>query len=86
MHWIKRLIFFHGKHHPHLAADRRVAAATQSQALSALLFLYKQVLAIELLWLDGVQRPTRGLSPTSAPRPCWRRRSRGAAARPEELP
>ena len=72
MHWIKRLIYFHGKRHPdtmgeaevtaflnHLAADRHVAAATQNQALSAILFLYKAVLGRELLWLDGVQRPTR---------------------------
>jgi site-specific recombinase XerD len=43
----------------HLAADRHVAAATQNQALSAILFLYRQVLGRELPWLDGVQRPTR---------------------------
>ena len=72
VHWIKRLIYFHGKRHPdsmgeaevtaflnHLAVDRHVAAATQNQALSAILFLYKAVLGRELLWLDGVQRPTR---------------------------
>jgi integron integrase len=72
VHWIKRLIYFHGKRHPdamgeaevtaflnHLAADRHVAAATQNQALSAILFLYKAVLGRELPWLDGVQRPTR---------------------------
>lgn len=67
--WIKRYIFFHGKRHPlemggaeveafltHLAVDRRVAANTQSQALSALLFLYREVLGVDLPWLDGVTR------------------------------
>jgi integrase len=43
----------------HLALERKVAAATQNQALSALLFLYREVLGCELPWLDGVQRPTR---------------------------
>lgn len=54
VHWIRRFIFFNGKRHPrdlgeaevtqflnHLARDREVAAATQNQALAALLFLYK---------------------------------------------
>ncbi len=66
--WIKRFILFHGKLHPaglggaeveafltHLAVERNVAAATQNQARSALLFLYKDVLATELPWLDGVE-------------------------------
>ncbi len=57
VHWIKRLIYFHGKRHPetmgeaevtaflnHLAAERHVAAATQNQALSAILFLYREVI------------------------------------------
>ena len=70
--WIKRFIYFSGRRHPatlgepevtaflnHLAADRKVAAATQNQALSALLFLYKEVLGRELAWLDGLQRATR---------------------------
>jgi site-specific recombinase XerD len=52
--WIRRFILFHGKRHPrqmgtpeieafltHLAVDRKVAASTQNQALSALLFLYR---------------------------------------------
>lgn len=39
------------------ANERRVAAATHNQALSALLFLYREVLDMELPWLDGVQRP-----------------------------
>lgn len=67
--WIKRFILFHGKRHPaemgaaeveafltHLAVARNVSASTQNQALSAILFLYKEVLHIELPWLDGVQR------------------------------
>jgi integron integrase len=71
-HWIKRFIYFHGRRHPvslgepevtaflnHLAAERRVAASTQNQALSALLFLYKEVLGQEVGWLDGLTRATR---------------------------
>lgn len=67
--WIKRFIHFHGKRHPaemgageveafltHLAAVRNVAASTQNQAKSALLFLYREVLAIDLPWLDHVER------------------------------
>lgn len=69
LHWIKRFILFHGKRHPkdmgapelekflsHLATDLDVAASTQNLALSALLFLYKEVLEQELPWLDGVTR------------------------------
>ena len=65
--WIKRYIWFHGKHHPkdmgapeveaflsHLAVERTVSASTQNQAKSALLFLYKEVLQIELPWLDNI--------------------------------
>ena len=43
----------------HLAVDRDVAAATQQQALSALLFLYKQVLGVDLPWLDDIVRPKK---------------------------
>lgn len=70
--WIKRFIFFHNKKHPaemgeteisafltDLAVHKNVTASTQNQALSALLFLYKQVLGIELAWLDGVTRAKR---------------------------
>jgi integron integrase len=66
--WIRRYIHFHGKRHPvamgaleieafltDLAVARNVAAATQNQARSALLFLYREILAIELPWLEGVQ-------------------------------
>jgi len=69
IHWIKRFIYFSGRRHPaemgeaevtaflnHLANDRHVAAATQNQALSALLFLYKQVLGTPLDWLDRLDR------------------------------
>jgi len=67
--WIKRFIFFHGKRHPkdmaapeveaflsHLATEKNVSASTQSQALSALLFLYREVLGIELPWLENLTR------------------------------
>jgi len=42
-----------------LAIERRVAASTHNQALSALLFLYREVLAVDLPWLDNIQRPSR---------------------------
>lgn len=67
--WIKRFILFHGKRHPTelgkaeveafltaLAVERNVAASTQGQALSALLFLYGEVLGLELPWLADVTR------------------------------
>lgn len=67
--WIKRFILFHDKRHPqemgaaeveafltHLAVVGKVSASTQNQALSALLFLYKEVLSIDLPWLDKVVR------------------------------
>jgi integron integrase len=67
--WIKRFVLFHGKRHPrdmgaaeveafltHLAVEGGVAAATQTQALSALLFLYREVLEADLPWLDNVTR------------------------------
>ena len=70
--WIRRFIFFHDKRHPaemgaaevtkfltSLAVDGQVAASTQNQALSALLFLYKDVLEVELPWLDGIVRARR---------------------------
>ena len=43
----------------HLAREGNVAASTQSQALSALLFLYKQVLKMEVGWLEAVERPKK---------------------------
>ncbi|MFH1494289.1 MAG: integron integrase [Pseudomonadota bacterium] len=67
LEWIKRYIFFHGKQHPknlaaedverfltHLAVVGKVAASTQNQAKSALLFFYREVMEIELPWLDKV--------------------------------
>ncbi len=43
----------------YLASERNVAAATQAQALSAVLFLYKAVLGVELPWLENIVRATR---------------------------
>jgi hypothetical protein len=40
---------------PHLATERNVAASTQNQALSAILFLYRQVLNVPLDWIDDVE-------------------------------
>jgi integron integrase len=69
--WIRRYIVFHGKRHPEmgavevtqflssLAVQGNVAASTQNQALSALLFLYRQVLQVEMPWLDNVVRAKR---------------------------
>ena len=61
VNWIKRFILFHDKRHPremgatevraflaHLAVEEHVSASTQTQALSALLFLYRQVLNLPL--------------------------------------
>jgi len=72
LHWIRRFILYSGKRHPaslgapeiesfltHLATDRNVSAATQNQALAALLFLYQKVLDIDLPWLDGITRAKR---------------------------
>ncbi|MCL2162429.1 MAG: integron integrase [Betaproteobacteria bacterium] len=71
--WARRFILFHGKRHPrdmaadevtafltHLANERNVSASTQNQAKSALLFLYRQVLGIELPWLNEIVRAKRG--------------------------
>lgn len=67
--WIKRYIIFHGKRHPsemgakemtayltHLATEGNVSASTQHQALSALLFLYREVLGMDVPWLNDVVR------------------------------
>src|SRR3712207_835955 len=69
LQWMKRFIFFHGKRHPaemgkpevsrfltHLAVNEKVTASTQNQALSALVFLYKEVLKKDLGWMDDMQR------------------------------
>ena len=65
--WARRFILFHDKRHPqdlgapevaafltHLAVDRTVSPSTQNQAKSAILFLYKVVLGVQLPWLDEV--------------------------------
>lgn len=73
--WIRRFIIYHEKRHPkdmgadeiktflnYLAIQRQVSASTQNQALSALLFLYKKVLKIEVPWIDEftpARRPVR---------------------------
>jgi len=70
--WIRRFVLHHGKRHPremgrpevsafrsHLATHGRVSASTQNQALSALLFLYGQVLSADIGWLDDVVRAKR---------------------------
>ena len=72
LQWLRRYIAFHGRKHPRelgapeveqfltfLAVRRKVSAATQNQALQALLFLYRHVLEIELPWLANVTRATR---------------------------
>jgi len=66
--WIRRFIRFHGKRHPatlgapevesfltDLAVARNIAAPTKNQAKSAFLFLYKEVLDVELPWLEDIQ-------------------------------
>jgi integron integrase len=76
--WIRRFILFHGKRHPQemgekeinaylsdLAVRGRVSASTQTQALSALLFLYRHVLGKPLPALDNIVRAKRpGRLPT----------------------
>ena len=65
--WARRFILFHGKRHPlemgaaeveafltHLAVQRQVSASIQNQAKAAILYLYKQVLGVDLPWLDDV--------------------------------
>jgi integrase len=70
--WARRYVLFHGKRHPrelgaadveaflsHLVNERNVAASTHQQALAALLFLYGEVLQVELPWLDDIGRPRK---------------------------
>jgi len=67
--WVRRFILANGKRHPrelgrreveafltHLAMHGHVAASTQNQALSALLFLYREVLQQELPWMENIRR------------------------------
>jgi len=70
VHWVKRFIFFHNKRHPndmggpeveafltYLADVGKVAVSTHQQALSALLFLYREVLKQDLPWMSDMGRP-----------------------------
>jgi integron integrase len=81
--WARRFILFHNKRHPkqmgapevaafltHLAVERNVSASTQNQAKSALLFLYKEVLGVDLPWLDDIEsaKPSRRLPVVLTPR------------------
>src|SRR3954463_5263301 len=67
--WIRRYIFFHNKRHPremsepeirqfisHLAVNGGITASTQTVALSALLFLYRDVLKIDLKYISDIER------------------------------
>jgi integron integrase len=67
--WVRRYIRFHGRRHPrelgaehvtaflsNLAINRNVAPSTQNQALAALLFLYREVLGLDLPWMQGIAR------------------------------
>src|SRR5262249_33896983 len=69
LQWMRRYLVFHNRKHPrdlgasgveqfltHLAVDRKVSAATQNQALQALLFLHRQVLGTERRWLEHITR------------------------------
>ena len=69
-HWVRAFVRFHGLRHPremgpaeveaflsHLANSRTVSASTHRQALSALLFLYREVLKVDLPWLNEIGRP-----------------------------
>lgn len=70
--WIRRFIFAYGMRHPRhlgerevenfltvLANSAQVSAGTQNQALSALLFLYREILKVDLPWMDNVVRAKR---------------------------
>ena len=70
LYWVRWFIRFHGLRHPRemgrpeveafltmLANERKAAPSTHRQALSAILFLYKEVLAQELPWLQDIGRP-----------------------------
>lgn len=71
LYWVRFFVRWHGLRHPRdmgaaeieaflamLATERHVSAATHNQALSALLFLYREVLDIDLPWLNNINRPT----------------------------
>ena len=71
LYWVRFFIRWHQLKHPRdmgaveveafltmLATERKVSTATHNQALSALLFLYREVLGIELPWMDNIRRPS----------------------------
>lgn len=73
VYWVRFFVRWHGLRHPRdmgapqvqafltmLANERRVSSSTHNQALSALLFLYREVLGLDLPWLQDLQRPSRG--------------------------
>ncbi|HEX8503694.1 MAG TPA: integron integrase [Pyrinomonadaceae bacterium] len=89
--WIRRFILFHRKRHPsemgaeeirqflsYLAVEGNVAASTQNVALCALLFLYRDVLGVELPYVEGIQRAKR---PARVPVVFTRREVEGLLAR-----
>jgi len=72
VHWVRAFVRFHGLRHPRemgaeevraflswLAVERHVSVSTHRQALSALLFLYRQVFGQNLPWMDALDRPQR---------------------------
>lgn len=72
VYWVRDFVRHHQKRHPRdmgavevrsylssLSNQRQCAVSTFNQALSAILFLYKSVLGVELPWLDELQRPSR---------------------------
>jgi integron integrase len=85
--WVRRFIVFHHKRHPaemgepeinqfltHLAVAGNVAASTQNQALSAIVFLYQDVLEVDL---DRVERVVRAKKPRRLPEVLTREEVRG---------
>lgn len=70
-YWTRRFVLFHRKRHPEMLGEAEVrafldslvqanvAASTHSQALNALVFLYRDVLATPFPWLDQLERPKR---------------------------
>jgi integron integrase len=70
--WVRKFILFHGKQHPsilggahvqafieHLSVDNQCSASTIRQALSAIILFYRDVLKLELPWIDGLVTPKR---------------------------
>lgn len=72
LYWVRFFIRWHGVKHPRdmgaaevrafltmLASDRHVSSSTHNQALSAILFLYRDVLEMDMPWIEDLQRPSR---------------------------